>query len=99
MPSGWVISAGRSRPRRDSASRRPASPCYRPSQFQQAYDLKPLYASHLNGRGRTIIIVNSFGSPTIQRDLATFDKAFGLPAPPSFKVLQPVGKVPPFDPH
>ena len=73
--------------------------CYRPSQFQQAYDLKPLYARHLNGRGRTIILVNSFGSPTIRRDLATFDKAFGLPAPPSFKVLQPVGKVPPFDPH
>ena len=31
--------------------------CYRPSQFQQAYDLKPLYARHLNGRGRTIILV------------------------------------------
>jgi subtilase family serine protease len=73
--------------------------CYRPSQFQQAYDLKPLYARHLNGHGRTIIIADSFGSPTVRRDLATFDKAFGLPAPPSFKVLQPVGKVPPFNPH
>lgn len=72
--------------------------CYRPAQFQQAYDLKPLYAAHLNGRGRTIIIVDSFGSPTIGHDLATFDKAFGLPAPPSFKVLQPVGPVPAFNP-
>ena len=72
--------------------------CYRPSQFQQAYDLKPLYARHLNGRGRTIIIVDSFGSPTIKRDLATFDRAFHLPQPPRFRVLQPVGKVPPFNP-
>ena len=72
--------------------------CYRPAQFQQAYDLKPLYASHLNGSGRTIIIVDSFGSPTIKKDLATFDTAFHLPAPPHFTVLQPVGKVPPFDP-
>ena len=31
--------------------------CYRPGQFQQAYDLKALYAAHLNGRGRTIVIV------------------------------------------
>ncbi|MBV9092544.1 MAG: S53 family peptidase [Streptosporangiaceae bacterium] len=72
--------------------------CYRPSQFQEAYDLKPLYASGLNGRGKTIIIVDSFGSPTIKSDLATFDAAFHLPAPPRFTVLQPVGKVPPFDP-
>ena len=72
--------------------------CYRPSQFQQAYDLKPLYAAHLNGRGRTIVIVDSFGSPTIMSDLATFDQNFHLPAPPNFTVLQPVGKVPPFDP-
>ena len=72
--------------------------CYRPGQFQQAYDLKSLYAAHLNGRGRTIVIVDSFGSPTIMSDLATFDQNFHLPAPPNFTVLQPVGKVPPFDP-
>ena len=27
-----------------------------------------------------------------------FDRDFGLPAPPSFKIIQPAGKVPPFDP-
>jgi subtilase family serine protease len=73
--------------------------CYRPSQFQQAYDLKPLYASGLNGSGKTIIIVDSYGSPTIKSDLVTFDTAFHLPAPPHFTVLQPVGKVPPFNPN
>ncbi len=44
------------------------------------------------------MIVDSFGSPTIQSDLTTFDQTFGLPAPPSFKILQPAGAVPPFDP-
>jgi subtilase family serine protease len=71
--------------------------CYRPAQFQQAYDLKPLYAKGLNGRGKTIIIVDSYGSPTIKKDLATFDQAFRLPSP-KLTVLQPVGKVPPFNP-
>jgi subtilase family serine protease len=72
--------------------------CYRPKQFQQAYNLKPLYARGLNGAGKTIVIVDSFGSPTIRADLATFDRAFHLPPPPRFRVLQPVGAVPAFDP-
>jgi subtilase family serine protease len=72
--------------------------CYRPAQFQQAYNLRPLYARGLNGAGKTIIIVDSFGSPTIRADLATFDRSFHLPPPPRFRVLQPVGAVPPFDP-
>jgi len=70
--------------------------CYSPRQLQRAYDLEPLYARGFDGKGRTIVIVDPFGSPTIRPDLATFDQAFGLPAPPSFQVLQPVGRVPPF---
>ena len=42
------------------------------------------------------MIVDSFGSPTIATDLARFDRYFRLPAPPSFRVMQPVGKVPPY---
>ena len=48
--------------------------------------------------GQTIAIVDSFGSPTIRADLAQFDRDFGLPAPPNFKIIQPAGPVPPFDP-
>ncbi|MCW2907823.1 MAG: protease, partial [Actinomycetia bacterium] len=73
--------------------------CYSPRQIARAYDLAPLYAQGLDGRGRTIVIVDSFGSPTIQHDLRVFDSAFGLPGPPSLRVLRPVGKVPPYDPH
>jgi subtilase family serine protease len=72
--------------------------CYSPKQIQRAYHLGPLYRRGLNGRGRTIVIVDPFGSPTIGGDLGVFDKAFGLPAPPAFRILQPVGPVPPFNP-
>ena len=72
--------------------------CYAPSQLQTAYDLKPLYAKGLTGKGKTIVLVDSFGSPTIAQDLHQFDSDFGLPDPPSLRVLQPAGTVPPFDP-
>jgi subtilase family serine protease len=72
--------------------------CYQPAQIQQAYDLPPLYASGVTGRGTTIVIVDSFGSPTIRNDLKVFDKTFGLPDPPKLTVIQPAGKVPPYDP-
>jgi subtilase family serine protease len=73
--------------------------CYTPAQIRRAYNLEPLYAKGLDGTGMTMAIVVEFGSPTIRRDLALFDKAFGLPDPPSFRILRPVGDIPPFDPH
>ncbi len=72
--------------------------CYSPAQFQTAYDLGPLYSNGDNGSGETIVIVDSFGFQNIQSELATFDKGFNLPAPPSFKIIRPVGKVPSFNP-
>jgi subtilase family serine protease len=75
-----------------------AAECYVPAQVQTAYNTQPLYNEGINGKGQTIVIVDSFGSPTIQADLATFDAEFGLPAPPSLKIIQPAGKVPTYDP-
>jgi hypothetical protein len=63
-------------------------------QVERAYDLGPLYARGYDGRGRTIVIVDPFGSPAIRRDLGVFDRAFGLPAPPSLRILRPAGQVP-----
>ncbi len=71
--------------------------CYEPAQIQQAYNLPVLYGQGVNGRGATIVIVDSFGSPTIADDLATFDQQFGLPAPPSFEIIRPAGQVPRYD--
>ena len=44
------------------------------------------------GAGQTIVIFDSFGSPTIQSDLQAFDTAYGVPAPPSFTIYTPEGK-------
>jgi subtilase family serine protease len=60
--------------------------------------MNPLYKRGLTGRGETIVIVDSYGSPTVQNDLATFDSENNLPAPPSFRIIQPAGQVPAYDP-
>jgi len=73
--------------------------CYQPAQLQQAYHLRALYRSGITGAGQTIVIVDSYGSPTVRHDLAVFDRAEGLPAPPSLKIIQPAGKVAPYKPN
>jgi subtilase family serine protease len=70
--------------------------CYQPAQYQKAYNLAPLFAKGIDGRGQTIVIVDAFGSPTIKADLEHFDKTFGLPDPPKLSIIQPAGKVPAF---
>jgi len=73
--------------------------CYSPLQYRQAYDIKPLYAQGITGKHRTIAIVDSFGSPTIANDLHVFDQTYGIPDPPSLRVIAPSGAIPPFDPN
>jgi len=69
--------------------------CYRPSAVRAAYN----FPSNLDGSGQTILIVDAFGSPTIEQDLAQFDSAFGINPPPSFTILCPEGGCPVFDPN
>ncbi len=71
---------------------------YTPAQIRTAYYLNPLLGAHITGKGQSIVIVDSFGSPTIQHDLSAFDKTFGLPAPPSLQIITPAGKIPKFNP-
>jgi subtilase family serine protease len=61
--------------------------CYGPLELDQAYD----FPSNLDGRGQTILIVDPYGSPDIQQDLANFDATFNLPAPPSFTIINARG--------
>lgn len=68
--------------------------CYEPGQIRQAYGIPVLLKAGISGKGQTIVIVESFGSPTIANDLAVFDRQFGIPAPPSLQVIAPAGKVP-----
>jgi subtilase family serine protease len=70
-----------------------------PDQIRTAYDVAPLAAKGIDGAYQTIVIVDSFGSPTVAADLAHFDSYFRLPAPPSFRVLAPAGQVPAYSSH
>src|SRR5438105_4429240 len=58
-----------------------------PGQVRKAYgmDLVSFAGIQGNGAGQTIAIVDAYDSPTAFHDLQQFDKAFGLPDPPSFK--------------
>ncbi len=70
---------------------------YTPQQMRAAYGLTSLYDSGKRGDGQSIVIIDSYGSPTLQHDLAVFDQQFGLPDV-QLQVLTPLGTVP-FDPN
>src|ERR1700676_1819008 len=73
-------------------------PCYSPQEIRTAYGLNKLIDAGVVGSGQTIVLIESYGSPTIAADLQTFDQDYGLPDPPSLKVIAPLGTVP-FDPN
>ena len=56
-------------------------PCYSPQEIQNAYGLTSILDAGYTGKGQTIIIIDSYGSPTIAQDLHTFDVDYGLPDP------------------
>lgn len=72
--------------------------CSTAKQLETLYDMTPLYAKGENGKGVTIAVVDAFGSPTIVHDLAYFDRVMKIPNPPKLTIIQPAGKVPPFNP-
>ncbi|MCL4328455.1 MAG: S53 family peptidase [Candidatus Thermoplasmatota archaeon] len=68
-------------------------PGYIPIQIWDAYQYTSNGAYNTGyGSGETIAIIDAYGSPSITSDVATFDKAFGLPAI-NLQVVQPFGKV------
>ena len=69
-------------------------PCYSPQELRKAYNLSSLVSHGDTGKGQTIVIIDSFGSPTAYADLQKFDADYSLPDPPSFKQLSPIGSVP-----
>ncbi len=64
-------------------------------QLWSVYNVTGLMKSGVNGSGTDIGILDWYGDPYIAQALYAFDKEFGLPNPPSFKVV-PVG---PYDPN
>ncbi|GAC1447183.1 MAG: S53 family peptidase [Ktedonobacterales bacterium] len=97
MTVGPVVARGRSQPPTSAqcaaATGGVVKACYGPADLHAQYNYTPLYSKGITGQGQTIVIFDSFGSPTIASDLATFDAAYGLPAPPSFVIYHPEGNV------
>lgn len=62
-----------------TTSKRPEIHCYNPQQFLSAYRIDRLHKMGLTGKGQTIIVVDSYGSPTLQQDLDKFSDTFGFP--------------------
>ncbi|MHB1423796.1 MAG: S53 family peptidase [Gemmataceae bacterium] len=66
-----------------------------PAQIGQAYGFNRIAFNNGSikgdGSGQTIAIVDGYNQPNIASDLQTFDSTYGLPAPPSFKVVNENG--------
>lgn len=75
----------------------PLGTAYTPDQMRAVYGLSSLIAKGDTGKGQTVVLIESYGSPTLQQDMDVFDQQFGLPAI-TIKVLSPLGTVP-FDPN
>ena len=67
--------------------------CYAPGDIRAAYGIDALASQGLLGQGQTIIIIDPFGSPTIENDLGVFQKTFFPELPvPDFEQIFPLGK-------
>ncbi|MBF6590544.1 MAG: S53 family peptidase [Ktedonobacterales bacterium] len=69
---------------------------FTPDELRAAYGLAPLLQLGFTGKGQTVVVVVSFGSPTLQQDVAVFSRAYGLP-PARVTVLAPLGTTRAFD--
>jgi subtilase family serine protease len=72
---------------------------YTASQITGHYGLPAAYKEGLNGKGKTVVLLEAFGYPTMLQDANAFSQLMGLPALNSsnFRVVYPDG--PPTDPN
>jgi len=74
----------------------PLDSAYTPDQMRAVYGVTPLINKGFTGKGQTVVVIDSYGSPRLQQDINTFDQRFGLPVI-TLKILSPLGTVA-FDP-
>ncbi len=58
----------------------PGTTCYDPYQMRHAYNIDTLVNAGLDGRGKTIVIVDAFQSPNIVQQLNFYNSFYGLPS-------------------
>ncbi len=64
-----------------------------PQQMRMAYGITSLIQRGITGKGQTVVVVDSYGSPTLQRDVDDFSQRFALPHV-TVDVRAPLGEVP-----
>src|SRR5260221_10134238 len=64
--------------------------CYTPHALRVAYGLEALTKQGFTGKGKKVVDIVSYGSPTLQQDMDVFDRHFGL-RPITIKVFSPLG--------
>ena len=75
-----------------------AGSCYGPDQIRTAYGFQSLLNQGIDGTGRTIVIIDAYGSSTLAADTSLFNAYMGLPAT-NLSVIYPDGPPLPTDPN
>ena len=108
--SDWQFLSGGTAPPSQTACNAVGRRCFNPAAMANSYDYAGLHALGNEGQGKTIALVDSFGSATIASDLNNFDAQFSLPhmcgetgvtctaGMPTFSVLNVQGSPPPNPP-
>ncbi len=68
-------------------------PAYSPMQMRVAYGVESLCKQGDTGQGQTVVVIESFGSPTLQQDVDTYSKRFKLPQL-TLNIRAPLGSKP-----
>src|SRR5258707_4058712 len=77
--SDWQFLASGTTPPGQAACNAVGRRCFNPAAMQNSYNYASLLAAGDQGQGKTIALVDSFGSDTIRDDLGAFSTAFNLP--------------------
>ncbi|HEX6553541.1 MAG TPA: S53 family peptidase [Ktedonobacteraceae bacterium] len=79
LVSDWQFLSSSATPPSQAACNAFGRRCFNPTAMHNSYNYASLLAAGNEGQGKTIAIVDSFGSATIRNDLGVFNTAFGLP--------------------
>src|SRR6266568_3546477 len=79
LVSDWQYLSSGLTPPSQAACNAVSRRCFNPDAMHHSYNYDSLLAAGDEGQGRTIALVDSFGSDTIRGDLSVFDTAFKLP--------------------
>ncbi len=79
LVSDWQFLSGSTTPPSQAACNAAGRRCFNPDAMHHSYNYASLLDAGNKGQGKTIALVDSFGSDTIRNDLSVFDTAFNLP--------------------